>query len=82
MGYGMLFVIGLITSVHCIAMCGGINLSQCVPREHPDQTGAAAALLPAVLYNLGRVISYTAIGFLLGFAGLLIGGGAGASCCG
>lgn len=28
MGYGMLFVIGLITSVHCIAMCGGINLSQ------------------------------------------------------
>ena len=28
MSYGMLFVIGLITSVHCIAMCGGINLSQ------------------------------------------------------
>ena len=32
MGYGMLFIIGLITSVHCIAMCGGINLSQCLPR--------------------------------------------------
>lgn len=32
MGYGMLFVIGLITSVHCIAMCGGINLSQCIPQ--------------------------------------------------
>ena len=30
MGYGMLFVIGLITSVHCIAMYGGINLSQCI----------------------------------------------------
>ncbi|MDR3311979.1 MAG: sulfite exporter TauE/SafE family protein [Spirochaetaceae bacterium] len=30
MGYGMLFVIGLITSVHCIAMCGGINLSQTI----------------------------------------------------
>ncbi|MDR2468058.1 MAG: sulfite exporter TauE/SafE family protein [Spirochaetaceae bacterium] len=28
MSYGMLFIIGLITSVHCIAMCGGINLSQ------------------------------------------------------
>ena len=25
MGYGMLFVIGLITSVHCIAMCGGMG---------------------------------------------------------
>ena len=28
MGYGMLLVIGLLTSIHCIAMCGGINLSQ------------------------------------------------------
>lgn len=31
MGYGMLFLTGLATSVHCIAMCGGINLSQCIP---------------------------------------------------
>ncbi|MCX7774135.1 MAG: cation transporter, partial [Clostridia bacterium] len=30
MGYGILFVIGLITSLHCVAMCGGINFSQCV----------------------------------------------------
>jgi sulfite exporter TauE/SafE/plastocyanin domain-containing protein/copper chaperone CopZ len=29
-GYGMLFVIGLFTSLHCIAMCGGINMSQCI----------------------------------------------------
>jgi sulfite exporter TauE/SafE/copper chaperone CopZ len=29
-GYAALFLIGLVTSVHCIAMCGGINLSQCV----------------------------------------------------
>lgn len=33
MGYGMLFVIGLITSVHCIAMCGGINLSQTLQKD-------------------------------------------------
>lgn len=33
MGYGMLFMIGMITSVHCIAMCGGINLSQCIPSD-------------------------------------------------
>jgi sulfite exporter TauE/SafE/copper chaperone CopZ len=31
MGYGLLFVIGLLTSVHCVAMCGGINISQCIP---------------------------------------------------
>lgn len=77
MGYGMLFVIGLITSVHCIAMCGGINLSQCIPKgEAPaEKTGRFAALRPAFLYNLGRVISYTVIGFILGFAGMLFGGG-------
>lgn len=77
MGYGMLFVIGLITSVHCIAMCGGINLSQCVPQAPLDtgRSGAVSTLMPALLYNLGRVISYTAIGFLLGLVGFLIGGG-------
>lgn len=26
MSYGMLLLLGLATSVHCIAMCGGINL--------------------------------------------------------
>lgn len=76
MGYGMLFLIGLITSVHCIAMCGGINLSQCTPqsRHESDEQGSFAVFLPAVLYNLGRVISYTVIGFLFGFIGMLIGG--------
>lgn len=77
MAYGMLFVIGLVTSIHCIAMCGGINLSQCIP--HVDvplfkKQSRMAAFVPAFLYNLGRVISYTVIGFILGFVGLLFGG--------
>lgn len=37
MSYGMLFVVGLLTSVHCIAMCGGINLSQCIPSGKDDR---------------------------------------------
>lgn len=79
MGYGMLFVIGIITSVHCIAMCGGINLSQCIPRQtNPEKSDSRLSIfLPAVLYNLGRIISYTVIGFLLGLVGLLISGGSG-----
>ncbi len=78
MGYGMLFVVGLITSVHCIAMCGGINLSQCIPQMaqgEADDTGRLAAFRPALAYNTGRVLSYTAVGFVLGLAGFLIGGG-------
>ena len=74
MGYGMLFVVGLITSVHCIAMCGGINLSQSLPRTGEENTGVRT-FLPSVLYNLGRVLSYTAIGFLLGLIGMVLGGG-------
>lgn len=76
MGYGMLFIIGIITSVHCIAMCGGINLSQCIPRKSisAGNDSKLSVFLPALLYNLGRVISYTVIGFLLGLIGMLISG--------
>lgn len=75
MGYGMLFIVGLLTSVHCIAMCGGINLSQCIPRAESgrESNSRIAAFFPAFLYNLGRVVSYTVIGFLLGLIGMLIG---------
>ncbi|MDO4311623.1 MAG: sulfite exporter TauE/SafE family protein [Eubacteriales bacterium] len=78
MGYGMLFIIGLITSVHCIAMCGGINLSQCIPQSEQGEEGGGklSAFRAAFLYNLGRVISYTAIGFVLGLLGMIIGGDA------
>lgn len=96
MGYGMLFVVGLLTSVHCIAMCGGINLSCCLPKpaaskrtdsgfmhkggaQNGEQTKAdrISAFVPAFAYNAGRVVSYTVIGMILGFAGMLLGGGSG-----
>lgn len=74
MGYGMLFITGLLTSVHCIAMCGGINLSQCVVSSSTGKSKSGfATYLPSVLYNLGRVVSYTAIGFVCGFVGMFAG---------
>jgi sulfite exporter TauE/SafE/copper chaperone CopZ len=86
MGYGMLFIIGLISSIHCVAMCGGISLSQCISAPPPALLSGAALppapppgrkdrrelLLPAVLYNAGRVISYTAAGVLAGALGSVI----------
>lgn len=68
MSYALLFVTGLLTSVHCVAMCGGINLSQSLTPVHHK------VYLPSLLYNLGRVTSYTLIGFVLGFAGFFLGG--------
>ncbi|MDR1549919.1 MAG: sulfite exporter TauE/SafE family protein [Hungatella sp.] len=74
MGYGMLFIIGLVTSVHCVAMCGGINLSQCIPRrgETVSEKSRFSTFRPTFLYNLGRVISYTAVGFLVGALGSVV----------
>ncbi|WP_312370141.1 urease accessory protein UreH domain-containing protein [Lachnoclostridium sp.] len=74
MGYGMLFIIGLLTSVHCVAMCGGINLSQCIPQaaKQRGQDGRLTSLRPSFLYNLGRVISYTVIGGIVGALGSVI----------
>ena len=70
MGYGILFVVGLITSLHCIAMCGGINLSQCVSyKQEEEDTGKIKKLKPSLLYNAGRVVSYTIIGGIVGALG-------------
>jgi len=68
MGYGMLFVIGLLTSIHCVAMCGGINLSQCMPKSEAVTT-TKEKIKPSLLYNLGRVTSYTIIGGIVGSLG-------------
>lgn len=72
MGYSMLFVIGVLTSVHCVAMCGGICLSQCIPKKEGESPNKLSALRPSILYNLGRVISYTVIGGIVGLLGSVI----------
>ena len=89
-GYGMLFAIGLLTSLHCIAMCGGINLSLNVKpppsgnnisqgRRSTDDTSQPKdfkrrfiKLKPSLLYNAGRVISYTVIGGIAGALGSVV----------
>lgn len=74
MGYGMLFVIGLITSVHCIAMCGGINLSQTLGKKESDTEEISKTMFRnTFVYNMGRVVSYTVIGGVLGALGGLAG---------
>lgn len=74
MSYGMLFVIGLLTSVHCIAMCGGINLSQTLQKRTNIPVNISRAMFQnAAAYNAGRVISYTLIGGILGAVGALTG---------
>ncbi len=72
LGYAMLFVVGLLTSIHCVAMCGGICLSQSVRRRDEAKAGMRGRLgrlAPGLLYNAGRVLAYTAIGGAVGGLG-------------
>ena len=69
MSYGALFVIGLTTSVHCVAMCGGIGLSQSLSGQ------GGSAFRRTIAYQAGRVLSYTGVGFMLGLIGMLLGTG-------
>ncbi len=78
MGFGMLFLVGILTSVHCVGMCGGIVLSQCLPADAADATptgakaSAASTLRPGLLYNAGRVVSYTMVGGIAGAVGSVV----------
>ncbi len=65
MGYGMLFLVGFATSLHCIAMCGGINLAQ----NASSARNGARPLRSNLRYNLGRLTSYTIIGGIIGGIG-------------
>lgn len=62
--YGLLFVIGLFTSVHCVGMCGGITLSQVTVGQSFRVRSFSLAQ-----YHLGRILSYTLVGVVLGGIG-------------
>ncbi|HCE11167.1 MAG TPA: cytochrome biogenesis protein, partial [Oxalobacteraceae bacterium] len=73
-----IFMIGLLGSVHCVGMCGGIvsAFSVAPVRKFPVAVVAQAAAMPvtglldstlrAVSYNIGRIASYTMAGALAG----------------
>lgn len=57
-------VLGLISSMHCIGMCGPLMLA--LPVRHLDKW---KQVLSIFLYNAGRILTYSLIGALLGLAG-------------
>ena len=71
--YGLLFVVGLLTSFHCLGMCGGIVLSQTIGEEGALETGAVIKkhnwFIPSAKYNIGRVLAYTFVGGIVGGLG-------------
>jgi sulfite exporter TauE/SafE len=58
------FFIGLFGSVHCIGMCGPLALS--LPSF---QQRWWLVVSDKILYNLGRMVTYSFLGLLIGFLG-------------
>lgn len=60
----MAFMTGLLGSAHCIGMCGGLVSALSLTAD-----GRNSGLLFHLLYNLGRTVTYSLIGFLVGWLG-------------
>ena len=58
------FILGIAGSFHCVGMCGPIVLS--LPSGNPRST---SFVIGRVLYNSGRIITYTFLGTLFGLLG-------------
>ncbi|MFD2145414.1 sulfite exporter TauE/SafE family protein [Mucilaginibacter antarcticus] len=58
------FFIGLFGSVHCVGMCGPLALA--IPSY---QNNRWLIVFEKLLYNFGRIITYSLLGLLIGIIG-------------
>jgi len=64
---GPAFIMGLAGSLHCISMCGPLALS--LPVSHNNDLSRISG---GLIYNSGRILSYTSMGLIFGSLGNLI----------
>lgn len=57
-------LLGLISSLHCVGMCGPIAMMLPVAQSNPEKKA-----LQILTYHLGRIFSYASIGLLFGTIG-------------
>jgi len=64
---GPAFIMGLAGSLHCIGMCGPLALS--LPVSHNNNLSRISG---GLIYNSGRILSYTSMGLIFGSLGNVI----------
>jgi len=64
-------VLGLVTSVHCVAMCGGLVLTYAVSDEPGG--GLFARVRPHLAYQGSKILSYMLVALVLGAVATLAG---------
>jgi uncharacterized protein len=74
MGYGLVFLVGLVASFStCVAVTGGLLLAASAKyNEANPQLDRFQRFRPHVFFNVGRVLSYTLFGGLIGALGAAI----------
>ncbi len=61
------FLAGLMTSVHCVGMCGPLSCSWAVS----SKSGASGFMRDTSLYHTGRLLSYGIVGAIAGMIGIM-----------
>ncbi|MFH1065471.1 MAG: sulfite exporter TauE/SafE family protein [Nanoarchaeota archaeon] len=65
---GILFLAGLMTGFHCVAMCGGFMVSYSAKNAKENKSG----FMQHLYYGVGKTSSYAVIGGLFGLLGSFI----------
>ncbi len=63
----MIFIVGLLTGVHCVGMCGGFLIGY----TSKDAEQGRSPFRSHLSYGAGKTLSYALLGGLFGFAGSL-----------
>ena len=59
------FILGVISNLHCLGMCGPIALA--IPLNRSSKSGMFLGILQ---YHIGRVLVYGILGYLVGYIGM------------
>ena len=66
----VVFALGLVSSLHCVSMCGPIVLSYSLPLGSKK---FGTQVLSHLAYNAGRILTYSALGAIAGLLGGTVG---------
>ncbi len=71
---GTVFVASLLGSLHCVGMCGPFAL---LAGSVADENGSrrTTVLVPTIAYSLGRLTTYSIVGFVFGALGMALNRG-------
>lgn len=64
------FIMGLMGSVHCIGMCGGLACALNYASPKAERT-PSKIMRSQIIYNVGRIMTYGTLGALAGYFGTL-----------